>query len=165
MNERKTVIEINGAKFEVDLRQATRIDNLRVGDPVKVLIKVYDGYKVYPGTVIGFEPFDNLPTIIIAYLESGYSTAGIKFLYFNAQSKETEIVKSIDNDILDINRADILRTMDKEIQTTRANLQDLEAKRKYFLDNFRAYWPYADKVGEKVAGEVVDAEFKPDFSL
>lgn len=141
-----TVIEINGAKFEVDLRQAKRIDTLRVGDPVKVLVKAYDGYKVHAGTVIGFEPFDNLPTVIVAYLEEGYGTAGIKFLYFNAQSKETEVVKSIDNDLLEINRANILRQMDGEIEKAKANIQDLQAKRKFFLDNFRAYWPHAEKV-------------------
>lgn len=146
MNEAKTLIEINGAKFEVDLRQATRIDTLRVGDPVKVLIKQYDGYKVHAGTVIGFEPFDNLPTIVVAYLNESYGSEGVKFLYFNAQSKETEIVKSIDNDMLDINRANVLRQMDREIEKAKATAQDLEAKRKFFLDNFRAYWPHAEKV-------------------
>lgn len=141
-----TTIEINGAKFEIDLRQAKRIDTLRVGDPVKVLVKVYDGYKVHAGTVIGFEPFNNLPTVIVAYLEESYSTTGVKFLYFNAQSKETEVVKSIDNDLLEINRANILRQMDSEIEKAKANVQDLQAKRKFFLDNFRAYWPHAEKV-------------------
>ena len=73
-NENKTVIEVNGVKLEVDLRQAVRIDTLGVGDRVKVMVKIYSDYKVYAGVVVGFEPFKELPTIIIAYLDTQYKT-------------------------------------------------------------------------------------------
>lgn len=44
-----TIIEINGVKLEIDLRHAKRIDNLRVGDTVKVLRKRYDdSYESFP---------------------------------------------------------------------------------------------------------------------
>ena len=94
--------------MEVDLRQARRIDTLQVGDRVKVLVKQYYDYKVHAGTVIGFEPFKELPTIIIAYLETSYSSVGVKFLYFNAQTKETEVIKSIDDDQLDIDKSGVI---------------------------------------------------------
>ena len=38
MENTKTQIEINGVKLEVDLRNATRIDEFKVGDNVKVKI-------------------------------------------------------------------------------------------------------------------------------
>jgi hypothetical protein len=88
------VIEINGIKMEIDLRTAKRIDNLKVGDRVKVLIKEYTSYKVHPGTIIGFEPFEKLPTIIIAYMETTYSSASVKFLYYNAKTEDTEVVRA-----------------------------------------------------------------------
>lgn len=141
MNEQTTTIEIHGAKFEVDLRHAKRIDTLRVGDRVKVLVKRYQDYAVYPGTVIGFDPFKELPTVVIAYLQHDYSSAEVKFVYFNAQTKETEIVKAIDADALELNRGEVLRQMDKAIEAKRAEVIDLEAKRAYFLANFRAYFP------------------------
>lgn len=56
MENGKTIIEVNGVKLEVDLRTARRIDEIRIGDRVKVLIKGYSDYKVHAGTVIGFEP-------------------------------------------------------------------------------------------------------------
>jgi hypothetical protein len=136
-----TTIEINGAKFEVDLRHAKRIDTLRVGDRVKVLVKQYTDYAVYPGTVIGFEAFKELPTVIIAYLKHDYSSADVKFLYFNAQTKETEIVKAIDDDFLELNKAETLRQMDRVIEQKLNEVDDLRAKRAYFLENFRAYFP------------------------
>src|SRR5690349_2704390 len=111
----KTIIEVNGVKLEVDLRTAKRIDTLHVGDRVKVLVKQYNDFAVHAGTVIGFEPFENLPTVIVAYLKSDYSGPEIKFLYFNAKSKETEIIKAIDDDHLEINRQDVLQKMDREI--------------------------------------------------
>lgn len=142
----KTTIEINGVKFEVDMRHATLIDTLRVGDRVKVLVKKYDGYAVHAGTVIGFESFKTLPTVIIAYLAIGYGYAGVTFLYFNAQTKETEVVKAIDEDSLELNKGEVLRTMDSEIEKKRAEVADLLAKREFFLANFKAYFPETQKV-------------------
>ena len=145
MNE-KTIIEINGIKMEIDTRYAKRIDTMCVGDRVKVLIKEYSGYAVHSGTVIGFEPFNILPTIIVAYLEKGYSSVGVKFLYFNAQTKETEIVKAIDDDCLEVDKAGVLQMFERDIQKKQDELEDLHAKKKYFLENFRAYWPQMEAV-------------------
>lgn len=142
----KTIIEINGVKMEIDTRYAKRIDTMQVGDRVKVLIKGYTDYVVHSGTVIGFEPFAVLPTIVIAYLEKSYSSVGIKFLYFNAQTKETEIIKAIDDDCLEIDKAGVLQMFERDIQKKQDELDDLLAKKDYFLDNFRAYWPQMEAV-------------------
>jgi hypothetical protein len=144
----KTIIEVNGVKLEVDLRTAKRVDTMRVGDRVKVLTKEYTDYRVYAGTVIGFEPFANLPTVIIAYLKKDYSGPEVKFLYFNAQTKETEVVKAIDDDQLDIDKATVVQHMEREIEKKLAEADDLRAKKAYFLANFKAYWPELAQVGE-----------------
>lgn len=143
--ETKTTIEINGVKFEVDLRTAKRIDTLQVGDRVKVLIKHYSDYKVCPGTVVGFEPFNKLPTVIVAYLDHGYSSADLKFLYFNAETKETEIVKSIDDDQIDLNRVRINDFFSRALAKNEQERDEITSKQKYFNENFRAYWTF-DKV-------------------
>ena len=142
----KTIIEVNGVKLEVDLRTARRVDELRVGDRVKVLVKGYNDYAVHAGTIIGFEPFQNLPTVIVAYLKKDYSGPEVKFLYFNAQTKETEIVKAIDDDQLDIDKATVVQQMEREIEKALATVEDLRAKKAYFLENFKAYWPEMSKV-------------------
>ena len=147
----KTVIEINGIKMEIDLRNATRIDTLRVGDRVKVLVKNYSDYSVYAGVIIGFECFKNLPTIIVAYMHATYSTAELKFLHFNAATKETEIIKAIDDDQLDFNKSDMVATFDRDITKKKAEIQDILDRKEYFLKNFRAYW---EPVGKpELAGE------------
>ena len=144
--EGKTVIEVNGVKLEVDLRTARRVDELRVGDRVKVLVKGYSEYTVHAGTIIGFEPFKGLPTVIVAYLVKDYSKVEVKFLYFNAQTKEAEIVKAIDDDQLDIDKATVLQQFDREIQKGLDAVEDIRRKRAYFVDNFKAYWPELVKV-------------------
>ena len=141
-----TTIEINGVKMEVDLRHARRIDELRVGDRVKVLIKQYSDYAVYPGTIVGFEPFQKLPTIIVAYVKNIYSDSGISFCYFNSETKETEIVKAIDDDQLDINKADVLADFDKKTDKLNTELNEIAEQRRYFLAKFATYW-------ERVEGE------------
>lgn len=140
MNE-KTIIEINGVKLEVDLRYAKRVEHLAVGSRVKCLIKSYgDDYKVLPGVIVGFEPFEKLPSIIVAYLDIDYSTASLKFKSYNAKSVDFEIVADIDNNALEVNKLDILQKMDREVEKKRVELEEIEQRRAFFVTNFQAYF-------------------------
>lgn len=135
-DKNKTIVEINGVKLEVDLRTAKRVDQFRVGDNVKVLIKRYShDYESYAGVIIGFDEFKNLPTIIIAYCETSYSTAAIKFAYLNAQSKDIEICHMHHAEkILDKARA--VDYLDREITKAQVALDELKSKRNYFLQQY-----------------------------
>lgn len=140
MSEEKQVIEINGVKLEVDMRYAKRIDTLRVGSKVKLLrTGQYDGNKVYPGVVVGFEPFDKLPTIIVAYLEVSYSESKLKFEYINSESEKVELIASVDDEI-PVDKADVLAGFTKEQRELEAKMDDLNRKREYFLRHFNEYF-------------------------
>ena len=147
----KTVIEVNGVKLEVDLRHARRIDELRIGDRVKVLTKGYQDYSVHAGVVIGFEPFKALPTIVIAYVAKDWSKAEVKFVHFNTQSKDVEIVKAVDDDAADLDKGMVLAQLDKEIEVKRQEIAAIENRREYFLRNFRSYWEPIEKAAEATA--------------
>lgn len=139
-----TVIEVNGVKLEVDLRQAKRVDLFQVGTPVKLLQKqaIYgsNDVKVHTGVVAGFEPFADLPTIIVAYLEIDYSSADVKFAYINAKSSDKwDIVASID-DHLPVEKASVVAKLDRAIAKAEAELADLQRKKEYFTENFGAYF-------------------------
>ena len=102
MNTETTIIEINGVKMEVDLRHAKIVhQNIRVGSRVKPPEKGgYGGPTVFPGVVVGFEPFTDLPTIIVAYVKTGYSAPGLEFAYINAKCAEKwDMVPSMDDDL------------------------------------------------------------------
>ena len=75
--EQKRIIEVNGVKMEIDLRNAKVVENYKVGDYVKVLIKEYNSYKSYIGNIIVFDNFEKTPTIVIAYLKNEYSSSTI----------------------------------------------------------------------------------------
>lgn len=137
--ENTKIIEINGVKMEVDMRTVRIIDNFRVGDNVKLLLKNYESYESHPGVIIGFDQFEKLPTIIIAYIDTRYSATRIKFSYFNEQSKDVEICKTNPLD-LDIDKVSIINNFDNEILVKKEELRDLEMKRKYFLDNFKKHF-------------------------
>lgn len=135
----KRVIEINGVKLEVDMRYAKRVDEMRVGSKVKVLNKEYSGYKVYAGVIMGFEEFQNLPTIIVAYLDCGWSSADIKFVHYNAESKDVEICAAV-TDEADLNKQDAMSSFDREIVKKERELADLREEREYFDKKFGIYW-------------------------
>lgn len=147
MNNETQIIEINGVKLEVDLRYAKRVDHFRVGTKVKILEKQsnYGGStdtKVYSGVIVGFEPFESLPTIVVCYLSVDYSGAELKFAYVNtATDKKWEIVAAVDDD-LPVQKQDVLSKIDREIQKKRDEIMDIERKRDYFLTHFAAYFAH-----------------------
>lgn len=141
-----TIIEVNGVKLECDLRVAKRIDTLKVGTRVKVLAKEYSSHRVYPGVVIGFEPFRKLPTILVAYVESSYATAKVKVVSINAKSEDVELVASIDDELIE--RQEILALFDKQIADKRQEIAALEEQKSYFLTKFATYWAPVTPVHE-----------------
>lgn len=140
-------IEINGVKFEVDARTATlrKIETIAIGARIKILEKSYgDNYEVHHGVVIGFEPFQNLPTVVIAYVKASYgSPAEIKFLYYNAKST-VEIVISDENDREALAASNVVANIDREILKKQNEIIDLQDRKKYFLANFATYWSGVD---------------------
>lgn len=143
MDKQTTIIEVNGVKLEVDLRSAKRIDELKVGSRVKCLIKKYDSFDTRPGVVVGFEPFPTKPTIVIAYLEDDYSSASLKFKSFNSDTKDFEIVADLDQNALEINRAEVLAKFDREAEKKRQELADVEQRKAFFLSHFGRYFAEA----------------------
>ena len=134
----KRVIEIQGVKFEVDLRSAKRIEEFKVGDRVKVLRKDYQSYKSHPGVIVGFDNFRKLPTIIVAYVDVDYSKAAVKFVYFNQQTEDVELC--VNSDDLALDKARVLEYMDAAIHKAQEEVIGLERKKKYFLTRFGQYF-------------------------
>lgn len=149
MSEEKKIIEVNGVKLEVDMRYAKRLDTFRVGDRTKVLKKKYnDDWRVYHGVVIGFEPFEEAPTIIIAYLEDDYGDPEVKVLYYNKHNtKETEVVAALDDDKITVSKERILNSFDKKIRVKEREIEEIKDLKQYFLSKFGCYFE-ADEVQE-----------------
>lgn len=138
--QNRQVVEIAGVKLGLDMRTATRIETLRVGDRVKVLEKSYSEWKANPGVVIGFEPFKSLPTIIVAVARVTYSSVDLGFVYINAKTENVEIVKSIDDDSTELAKDKVEAYFVDSIAKKRAEIEELERRREFFLREFRAYW-------------------------
>lgn len=144
MEEHKKIIEINGIKMEVDLRNAKVIDEYKVGDNIKVLIKEYgESFKSHIGTIIGFDDFKNKPTVVIAYLKTAYSTATIEYVYFNDTTKDIEICPLNDWD-LPVTKQQVLDQFDHEIEAAQKKIDETEQKKKLFEQLFGKYFEKAD---------------------
>lgn len=135
----KTIIEINGVKLEVDLRTAKKIDHYKVGDHVKVLVKDYDEYKSYLGTIIGFDQYEKTPTIVIAYLKTSYGSATIEFIYYNSKKKDCELCPLNDWDI-PVSKQQILDRFDSDIERKKEELREMEQKKNIFIKLFGKFF-------------------------
>ena len=139
MEENKKIIEVNGIKMEIDLREAKIINNYKVGDSVKLLKKNHSDYKSHLAVIVGFDEFEKHPTIIIAYLDVGYASASIQFEYINSETKDAEICPVNEWDI-PYSKQDILDRINTEIEKKKEEIRSLESKRKYFVEMFGKYF-------------------------
>jgi len=147
--QEKKIVEINGCKFEVDLSMARKVEEFKIGDKVKVLIKGYsDTYDIYPGVIIGFEYFETLPTITIAYLKISYSSAEVCFMYYNKNTKDKEISHPSSDAELLIQPSDVMTKINKEIAGKEQEIRELKNKQEYFIKNFGQY--FSEFTDEKI---------------
>ena len=135
-DEHVRIIEVSGHKFEVDLRTAKKVDQFKVGDRVKVLVKQYgDNYRTYPGVIVGIDAFKALPTIVIAYIEALANDGEIKFAYLNAKSEGIEICPMCEDDILPT-RQTIAMKFDKAIAAKQREIDDIASRKEFFLRQY-----------------------------
>jgi hypothetical protein len=133
--ENKRIVEIDGVKLEVDLRNAKVIDHYKVGDPVRVLTsESYDNLKA--GVIVGFCEFEKNPAIEIMVLNHGYS--GIDFSIVTIVSgKENKIqIAPFDKYQGLISQTDIVTKFNRDIEKKELELADLKLKKKYFINDF-----------------------------
>lgn len=134
--EHLKIIEINGIKLEVDMRTAKRIEQYRVGDKIKVLVKTYsDSFESYPGVIAGFDMFEQRPSITVAYIKQSYASASLEFRVINKDSKDIEICSAQDYD-LSYEKGDVINNFNREIEKKRNEILDIEAKKNYFIEKF-----------------------------
>lgn len=141
MSENTRIVEINGIKMEVDLRNAKVVEQYKVGDSLKVLVK--DGYgdkfTSYIGTIIGFDEFDKHPTIVIAYLKTSYNSGTIEYLYYNDTSKDAEVCPLNDWDI-PVTKQQVIDEFDAEIFEANKKISEVEKKKAIFERLFGKYF-------------------------
>lgn len=132
------MIEIKNLIVESQPEQ--EITTIKVGTPVRVLIKEYgDTYKTHNGMVISIDRFKELPTINIAYVEVGYKDAAMKFAAYNKQSKGIEIVPNTDLNIEDLHKLQnsVEDQLCKEIESKEKELREAERKLLFFKAYFK----------------------------
>lgn len=132
-------VQVKGMTFNVT-HQIEQTYTFKVGDAVKLLKKKYsDEFTSHYGVVVSIDLFKTNPNIVVAYLEVEYSTATIKIQDINDLSKDIQLCHCPEAE-LRVDKSEILRVMDKDIEKKREEVKELECKRKYFLERFTAYF-------------------------
>jgi len=135
-------VTIGNVSLELLPQVMRRVETLRIGTKVKVLRKeAYgDKHKVYPGIIIGFEPFKKLPTAIIAYADISYSAVDLKFLAFNTETTDVEVVAAASDDEFTTDDVQAEKWFAKEIEKKHREVADLEYKRDFFRTKLGRAW-------------------------
>lgn len=133
---------IQGTHFEIS--RAPDYDPtkfVRIGDRCKIMRKNYDGWKTYPGVVVSFDDFVDLPTFNIVYVNASYSSAELHMVAYNADSKDLKVVFLPDDSReLDVDRTAIINAFEREIEKKKNELTDMYYKKSYFERNFGKFF-------------------------
>lgn len=132
-------IEIDGIKVAVDMRTVKKIDTFKIGDNVKVLKKNYDSYQVYSGVIVDFVNFKERPAIVVAYFDQSYTGTEIRFETITKDTKDLEIAPCLPHE-LSINKNRVVDKFNYEIEQQQHKVDELKAKRDYFLANFGKFF-------------------------
>lgn len=148
------IVTINGVDIDVPdstIKQSSH--TLKVGDPVKLLTKSqYSEPTVCAGVVAGFEMFQSLPTITVAYLAGPAYSPTFAFAHINSKSADKyEMVHGLDRQILEIDRSRIEQVLADAVEKQRRELDEALAKQRFFTERFAAYFTKA------LAEELTDA--------
>ena len=136
--ENKRIVEINGVKMEVDLREAKVIDYFKVGDPVRVYHPKNDYIKaeIKVGVIVGFCEFEKTPAIEILELNEDYSSINFKTVVIGRDLNTDLQIAPYDRYEALISRADVVTRFDRMIQQKELELADLKLKKEYFINDF-----------------------------
>lgn len=141
------IVTINGVDIEVPEQAAKPTQPLRVGDPVKLLVKSpYHEPKVCAGVVAAFELFQSLPTVTVAFVDpSTYSSTGaLVFAHINEKSADKyELVHGLDRALLDIDQGRIQQLLQNDIQKKQQELDEANQRLRFFNERFGAYFSRA----------------------
>ena len=136
--ESKRIVEINGVKLEVDLREAKVIGCYKVGDPVRILHPKnnYNDAEIRAGVIVGFCEFEKTPAIEILELDQSYSGATFKMIVIGDGLNENIQIAPYDKYEGLISQGDIVTKFDRQIQQKELELADLKLKKQYFINDF-----------------------------
>ena len=141
MAEMQTYL-IQGTHFEISRAPEQPMTTfVRIGDRVKVMKKQYDGWKTYPGIVVSFDNFKDMPTFNIVYVNASYSSCELNSIAFNEETKDIKLsFLEEGSKEIDIDRTAIIKYFERAIEGKKNELSDLMYKMSYFEKNFGKFF-------------------------
>jgi len=127
-----TQVNVGHYSFEISDPVITQTTKFKIGDKVKLYIKDYNN-SIYPGVIVGFDDFKDLPTISILYIQYGE----IKLIGLNEVNKDTvQIIPSNEASMLDDNFQTVLFSLNQKIVEAQSRLTELKLKRDFYIKHY-----------------------------
>jgi len=144
--ENKRIIAINGIKLEVDLATCRRIDEFKVGDNVKILVKKsqYNNEQLLNGVIVEFLNFKDAPIIQLAVFEQNYSGSSIRFINYSANTTDMEIMACGKHELV-LEKQKTVDQIQSEIDRKQHEVDDLRNKLNWFLKFYGKHFADAEK--------------------
>ncbi len=126
--EKLAQVMVGGVALAVSRDAQIRAEVLKVGDAVRILKKG----EVHTGVLVGFEPFKTKPAMIVCYIENEYGTHKLKLLTYTEDTQDCEVIAAQSGLSLTVERAKVLDWFNAERRKKHAELDELDAKQRYF---------------------------------
>jgi len=124
------IVEINGAKFEVEDRRVKEIVAYSIGDRVRLLRRVYETapWEILDGVIVDFLDDEDVPTVTI--MHANKYNGEIHFSYINDGNKNEKILPS--SDAWEADRDQIEEVLSQNVTKKLSEYRDAQAKQRIF---------------------------------
>lgn len=132
-------IELNEAMVKIGLKKEEAINNYKVGNYVKLLIKDIFDFESYPGRIVGIYYSNDEPIIVVAYLKQPFDRFNISYIEICPSSEDTKIEPLNDWDF-PIERLSMLKRFKIEILSKEQEVTEMKSNVKRFEQIFDEYF-------------------------
>lgn len=130
--------KVAGITYEIPVQVAIRKEVLQIGDRVAILEKnTFGDPKIHDGVIIGFEPFPDLPTVRVAFIEEEYESAKVRTIALNEKSEAKWSMVPVVEGTQRFSYAKAKALLQKQIDSARLQVEAREAALRFFEERWQ----------------------------
>lgn len=132
-------VEVNEAMVKIGLKKEEVVNNYKVGNYIKLLIKDVFDFENYPGRIVGIYYSNDEPIIVVAYLKQPFDRFNIGYIEISLSSEDVKIAPLNDWDF-PIEWLSRLKRFKIEILSKEQEVTEMKSNVKRFEQIFDEYF-------------------------
>ena len=133
----RNIVRVGNIEMDVAIKSMRSIQTFKVGDPVKLLKKAasYSKQETMAGVIVSFDNYESSPAIVVLAMKGSYGDVDFQFITISEMGVDYDMIHYSGYEQL-FTRDNVMRIFDRKIAEMELKLNEMNAKRAYFDQNF-----------------------------